>query len=261
MTSSLVQLCRRNGLTCLFVGMLLGELLAQSRIDTIAFLSRDSVPLYMTLYTPSSYSTDSLYPVLYLLHGIHGNQYSWEERGHIREMVDSMIADTLIPPIVVAMPLCLVHDTGYFTSVPSYLHAFKDYFRHIKKGEFEPYFTEYENYVNTHYATYTYAVAGLSAGAQQAIGVSANADFSIIGLLSSVLTKKQMRQANRDCLYWIRCGKGDFFYPNTKRLKRYFESQQIAYNFQVEKGAHNWKFWRAQMEEFLLFAFSIQEVK
>lgn len=113
------------------------SLCAYGHIDTVRIAAHDSVPLYMTVYTPPCYSPDSIYPVLYLLHGIHGNQYSWEEKGHISTLSDSLITNDSIRPVIIVMPLCIVHDSTYATRIPDYVHCMHDYLHHIKKGEFE----------------------------------------------------------------------------------------------------------------------------
>ncbi len=234
---------------------------AESRIDTIRILSHDSVPLYMTVYTPPAYTPDSVYPVLYLLHGIHGNHYSWEEKAHVRHLADSLIMDSLIVPLVIVMPLCMVHDTTYATDIPSYFRNMRDFFQHIKKGEFETYFPEIEAYVKAHYAIRTYAIAGLSSGGRQAAMISNRGDFSVVGLFSPVLTNNQLPEENIGCVYWIRGGGGDLFYPRARRANRYLNAQQIPHDFRRTRGRHNWNVWRKYIEEFLLFAFAPERVK
>lgn len=46
----------------------------------------------MLLYLPPHYdSTGQTYPVLYLLHGIDGNEQAWRDRGRVIQMVDNLI--------------------------------------------------------------------------------------------------------------------------------------------------------------------------
>lgn len=55
---------------------------------------------------PEDYSEDKQYPVLYLLHGIFGNEYSFSGDGEnkIREIVVNMAADGLIEETIVVCP-------------------------------------------------------------------------------------------------------------------------------------------------------------
>jgi len=242
----------RMAVVCLVI-----SLLAYGRTDTIRMVAQDSVPLYMTVYTPPCYSPDSVYPVLYLLHGIHGNLYSWEEKGHISTLADSLISNDSIRPLIIVMPLCIVHDTTYATHIPNYVRCMHDYLHHIKKGEFEAYFPEIETYINTHYPVRTSenAIAGLSSGARQAAIISQTDDFAVVGLFSPVLGKHQLPYVETDCIYWIRSGKGDIFYPRARKADRYLNRHGIEHDFCRTDGRHNWHAWCIYIRDFLLFAF------
>jgi len=56
------------------------------------------------VYLPPDYSAEKKYPVLYLLHGLGGNQYEWS--GYIKAPVvlDNLIAEGRAVPIIVVMP-------------------------------------------------------------------------------------------------------------------------------------------------------------
>ena len=55
---------------------------------------------------PADYGTDKQYPVLYLLHGIFGNEYSFsgDSTNRIKELVGNMAADGLIQETIVVCP-------------------------------------------------------------------------------------------------------------------------------------------------------------
>ena len=59
-----------------------------------------------SILLPADYSADSQYPVLYLLHGIFGNEYSFsgDAGNKIKEIVGSMAADGLIQETIVVCP-------------------------------------------------------------------------------------------------------------------------------------------------------------
>src|SRR5262245_44127286 len=46
-----------------------------------------------TIYTPPGYSKDKKYPVLYLLHGIGGDENEWSRGGAPNTIVDNLFAD------------------------------------------------------------------------------------------------------------------------------------------------------------------------
>jgi enterochelin esterase-like enzyme len=58
----------------------------------------------MLVYTPPGYSTDRKYPVLYLLHGIGGDETEWQRFCHPENIIDNLLADGKIQPMIVVMP-------------------------------------------------------------------------------------------------------------------------------------------------------------
>lgn len=226
-----------------------------SHLDTIRFQARDSVPLYMTVYTPPHYCPDSLYPVLYLLHGARGNQFSWEEKAHVCRLVDGLILQQQIRPIIIVMPLCIVHDSTYAYRIPSFCRSMHDYLHHTRHREFEDYFAEIDAFVNNRYRVFTYAIAGLSAGGRQAAIISIQRHFEVIGLFSPVITRYQLPEENNGSLYWIRCGRGDIYYSRSRKAYQYLKRLGFKAEFTSTHGCHTWKVWRQYLPDFLRFTF------
>ena len=56
------------------------------------------------VYTPPGYSADQKYPVLYLLHGIGGDEEEWRRGGQPNVILDNLIADKKAVPMIVVMP-------------------------------------------------------------------------------------------------------------------------------------------------------------
>ena len=56
------------------------------------------------VYTPPGYSTDKKYPVLYLLHGIGGDENEWPRGGAPDVILDNLYADNEAVPMIVVMP-------------------------------------------------------------------------------------------------------------------------------------------------------------
>ncbi|HET9361721.1 MAG TPA: alpha/beta hydrolase-fold protein, partial [Vicinamibacterales bacterium] len=56
------------------------------------------------VYTPAGYSSSQKYPVLYLLHGIGGNERHWPGPGAAAAILDNLIADRKTVPMIVVMP-------------------------------------------------------------------------------------------------------------------------------------------------------------
>src|SRR5690348_618839 len=58
----------------------------------------------MNVYTPPGYSSDRRYPVLYLLHGIGGDETEWQRFAKPDLLFDNLIADRKAVPMIVVMP-------------------------------------------------------------------------------------------------------------------------------------------------------------
>ena len=58
----------------------------------------------MQVYTPPGYSKDKKYPVLYLLHGIGGDETEWQRFAHPDVLLDNLIADGKAVPMIIVMP-------------------------------------------------------------------------------------------------------------------------------------------------------------
>ena len=60
---------------------------------------------WLDVYTPPGYSADKKYPVLFLLHGIGGNEnHEWTRQGVANVIIDNLLADKKIEPMVVVFP-------------------------------------------------------------------------------------------------------------------------------------------------------------
>ena len=58
----------------------------------------------MNVYTPPGYSKDKKYPVVYLLHGIGGDETEWIRFAHPAELFDNLIADGKMVPLIAVFP-------------------------------------------------------------------------------------------------------------------------------------------------------------
>ena len=77
----------------------------QGRVERVEFDSRvtgNKRPAMV--YLPPGYSTSQKYPVLYLLHGIGGNETHWTNFGAANVILDNLIADKKAVPMIVVMP-------------------------------------------------------------------------------------------------------------------------------------------------------------
>ena len=72
------------------------------RVEYISSVTGGKKPAMV--YTPPGYSSSQKYPVLYLLHGIGGNETHWSGPGAAAAILDNLIADRKAVPMIVVMP-------------------------------------------------------------------------------------------------------------------------------------------------------------
>ena len=82
------------------------EGIERGKLETVDYDSKTvGVKRWMQVYTPPGYSKDKKYPVLYLLHGIGGNEREeWAKGGVPHVILDNLIADKKIEPMIVVLP-------------------------------------------------------------------------------------------------------------------------------------------------------------
>ena len=77
----------------------------QGKIDTISYDSKTVGNKRKALiYTPPGYSKDKKYPVLYLLHGIGGDEKEWLKGGQPQVILDNLYSGNKVEPMIVVMP-------------------------------------------------------------------------------------------------------------------------------------------------------------
>ncbi|MBQ5594693.1 MAG: esterase, partial [Alistipes sp.] len=159
----------------------------------------------MTIYTPAGYEAGYRnYPVLYLLHGMGGDEEAWIATGRMAETMDNLIAEGSVEPMIVVMPNgCMRHDAA-----PSYTGKgeYKPYMSGSMDGSFESYFPAVVSWVDAHYRTYATkenrAIAGLSMGGFHAMQISRNYPdmFAYVGLFSAAIYRGEEGVAMYDNL-------------------------------------------------------------
>lgn len=231
----------------------------------------------MTIYTPPGYeNSKKKYPVLYLLHGAGGDEEAWIELGRATQILDNLIAQGKVKPMIVAMPNGnVIQDAAPGEGAMGFV---KPAFMVPKTmdGTFEQSFVDIMNFVESAYRVKANkanrAVAGLSMGGFHSMHISryyANT-FDYVGLFSAAILpnqnttasvyqdidnglKKQMENGYK--LYWIGVGNTDFLYNNNKEYKARLDAMGMPHTFRESEGGHIWKNWRVYLSEFLPLLF------
>ena len=79
--------------------------ISHGKIDTITYPSQTvGNDRRAIIYTPPAFSKKKKYPVLYLLHGIGGDEKEWLNGGNPQVILDNLYADNKTEPMIVVMP-------------------------------------------------------------------------------------------------------------------------------------------------------------
>lgn len=228
----------------------------RGKMDTLVFQSRnEEKPRRVIIYTPPHYSESVSYPVLYLLHGLNGNETAWNDRGRAAQILDNLIVQEKAKPMILVMPdanpVCLIsqkEEVGLFKNILLY-HTWN-------KMEFEKCYPEIDSFLSGRYSFSQRpgqrAVAGLSAGAKQSANLANLYDstFSSIGLFSPVVGKKQLPQSTYS-QYWISSGTGDLFRLQINKFCKKMQRKHVPYTMYSSAGGHTWRNWRVYFSEYV----------
>lgn len=232
----------------------------------------------MTIYTPPGYEdSKDKYPVLYLLHGMGGDEDAWSTLGRVQYIMDNMIAEGRATPMIVVMPN---GNTDRHDATPGEdgLGLFKPYPSGAFDTSFEGHFGDVIQYVDTHYRTIRKksgrAIAGLSMGGLHSNMVSVNypQTFDYVGLFSPATPNDRVRQnpdfkapqmyeqydlklsklfRNGVKVYYLAIGRDDFLYESNRTFRRKLDDIGARYVYVESDGGHTWTNWRDYLTDFV----------
>lgn len=231
----------------------------------------------ITIYTPPGYENNKTsYPVLYLLHGMGGDEEAWATLGRATQIIDNLIAEGKAKPMIIVMPNGNVAQEA--APGESVLGLYKPVFQlpNTMDGKYEETFTDIMNFVESNYRTIKNksgrAVAGLSMGGYHSFHISRYYPntFDYIGLFSAAImpnpnaTSKvyndidgtlRTQLNNGYKLYWIGIGKEDFLYKANVEYRDKLDKMGMKYVYRESEGGHTWRNWRIYLSEFLPLLF------
>lgn len=237
----------------------------------------NGMPRRVTIYTPAGYETSKeKYPVLYLLHGMGGDEEAWIALGRTSQVLDNLIAQGKAKPMIVVMTNGNVaqeaapgeSSLGY--SKPSMQMD------HTMDGKFEETFPDVIKFMESNYRVKAEksgrAIAGLSMGGYHSLHISRfyPNTFDYVGLFSAAIMSNdkatsevyknfdatlETQMKNGYKLYWIGIGKADFLYKANEEYRAKLDKMGMKYTYVETEGGHTWTNWRVYLSEFapLLF--------
>ncbi|GAA0400713.1 alpha/beta hydrolase [Paenibacillus motobuensis] len=222
----------------------------------------------MRIYTPPGYSGNQTYNVLYLLHGIGGDENEWFNHGQPHIILDNLYADNKLAPLIVVLP------NG--RAMPDD-RPVGDIFDPEKIRAFERFELDLLNdlipFIESNYPVSTEresrAIAGLSMGGGQSLNIGLHHldRFAWIGAFSPApntqapeqLVPNPQEAAALLRLMWLSCGDGDEdnFKHISERMHTYLAERGVPHNWALESGGHDWPVWKNDLYYFSQLLFKV----
>ena len=216
----------------------------------------------MQVYTPPGYTTDKKYPVLYLLHGIGGDETEWQRFAAPNLILDNLIADGKAVPMIVVMPNGRAQkndraEGNVFESAPAFAVFERDLLDDVIPA------------IESRYSVDTNrekrAIAGLSMGGGQSFNFGlGNLDtFAWVGPFSAAPNTKPAEELIPNVedakaklkLLWISCGNKDGLIRISQNVHRFLKSNQIDHVWHVDGHGHDPQHWSSSLYWFLQSVF------
>lgn len=240
------------------------------KIDTISYASQTvGTTRRALIYTPPGYTKKKKYPVLYLLHGIGGDEKEWLNGGHPEVILDNLYAEGKVEPMIVVMPngRAMKDDraTGNIMA-PDKVQAFATFEKDLL-NDLIPFIEKTFPVLKDREHR---AIAGLSMGGGQSLNFGlGNLDkFAWVGGFSSAPNTKRPEElvpnpeeaTKKLKLLWISCGDNDGLITFSKRTHDYLYEKGVPHIYYIEPGVHDFKVWKNGLYMFSQFLFKPVDV-
>jgi enterochelin esterase-like enzyme len=211
----------------------------------------------LLVYTPPGYTKDQEYPVLYLLHGIGGDETEWQRFATPDVLLDNLIADGKAVPMIIVMPNGRAQkndraEGNVFAAAP----AFAAFERDLLDDVIPAIESRYSIQANREHR----ALAGLSMGGGQSLNFGlGNLDtFAWIGGFSSAPNTKPPAELVPDPaaakaklkLLWLSCGNKDGLINTSQAVHAYLKDKGVPHVWHVDGNGHDPTHWRNSLYYF-----------
>jgi enterochelin esterase-like enzyme len=227
------------------------ESIPNGKVETVEYDSKTvGNKRKMLIYTPPGYSTKTTYPVLYLLHGIGGDETEWHKKGAPDVILDKLYTDQKLVPMIVVMPNGRAQpndraEGDVFRQAPAFAKFEQDLLKDVIP------------FVDSHYPTKAdrenRALAGLSMGGGQSLdfGLGNLDTFAWVGGFSSAPNTKppadlvpDPEAAKKLKLLWVSCGDQDGLIGISQGVHKYLKEKNVAHIWHVDSGGHTFPVWK-----------------
>ena len=204
-----------------------------------------------TVYLPPKFDAAKKYPVLYLLHGIGGDEREWLQ-GVPNVILDNLIADGKAVDMIIVMPNGRAQENDRAEgNVYAGFQAFAN-FEYDLIDDLIPFI---EGKYNVYGDKMHRAIAGLSMGGGQSLnfGLAHMDVFAYVGGFSSapntktpeVLIPDVEKTKAENTLLWMVCGSKDGLMYNSSRLKAFCDEHGVPCTLvEYPDGQHDFVVWK-----------------
>jgi len=248
----------------------LKEAIPHGKIDTVSYVSKTvGTTRRALIYTPPRYTKKKKYPVLYLLHGIGGDEKEWLNGGKPQVILDNLYAEGKIEPMIVVMPngRAMKDDRATGNNMaPDKIQAFATFEKDLL-NDLIPYIEKTFPVLKDRESR---AIAGLSMGGGQSLnfGLGNLSTFAWVGGFSSAPNTKRPEELvpnpeeakKKLKLLWISCGDNDGLLTFSKRTHDYLYEKGVPHIYYIEPGVHDFKVWKNGLYMFSQFLFKPVDV-
>lgn len=234
------------------------EGIPHGRLEMIEYESKTiGTTRKMQVYTPPGYSKEKEYPVLYLMHGIGGDETEWQRFAHPEILLDNLIADEKAEPMIVVMPNGRAQkndraEGDVYAAAPAFAKfegdLLNDVIPTIEK--------RYSAYTDREYR----ALAGLSMGGGQTFnfGLTNLDTFAWLGAFSAAPNTKapselvpDPKKAKKQLkLLMISCGNQDGLMRISQGMHIYLKENDVPHIWHVDGNGHDATHWKNSLYHF-----------
>jgi enterochelin esterase-like enzyme len=210
----------------------------------------------MQVYTPPGYTTDKKYPVLYLLHGIGGDETEWERFATPDVLLDNLIADGKAVPMIIVMPNGRAQKNDRADAGMGAAPAFAKFERDLLDDVIPTIQSRYSTYTDREHR----ALAGLSMGGGQTLnfGLTHLDTFAWLGSFSAAPNTKPPAELVPDPaavkeqlkVFWISAGNKDGLISISQGMHAYLKEKGVPHIWHVDGNGHDATHWRNSLYYF-----------
>lgn len=210
------------------------------------------------VYLPPGYNPQQRYPVLYLLHGIGGNEHEWHWYVRAPAVLDNLMADGKVAPMIVVMPngRALADDRAPSperTFTPENAKGFALFEQDLLASLIPAIERRYPVLAERDQR----AIAGLSMGGGQALnfGLGHPDTFGAVAGFSAAPNTNPARIAAPARLLYLSCGNKDGLINVSQDLHRRLRQQGVPHVWHVDNYGHDRDSWAENLYHFAQLLF------